>query len=242
MVSHHAVAGFELAVRVLAGGFGGGEDEGAQGVGVVIVVLALQDGGEALQAHAGVDGRARQGGAGAGRAFLVLHEHEVPDFDEAVAVFIRGAGGAAWDFVAVVVENFRAGAAGAGVAHFPEIVVSGDADDFVVPHAGDFFPEVSGLVVGVVDGDEEFVFREAKILGQQGPGVEDGLFLEVVAEGEVTQHLEEGVVAGGVADVVEVVVLAAGADAFLAGGGADVVALLLPGEQVLERYHAGTGE
>jgi len=53
-----------------------------------------------------------------------------------------------------------------------------------------FLPQVCGFVVGVVDGDDEFVFRQAKILGQQGPGVEDGLFLEIVAEGEVTQHLE----------------------------------------------------
>ena len=38
----------------------------------------------------------------------------------------------------------------------------------------------------------------------------DGLGLEVVAEAEVAEHLEEAEVAGGAADVVEVVVLAAG--------------------------------
>ncbi len=43
----------------------------------------------------------------------------------------------------------------------------------------------------------------------------DRVFLEIVAEGEIPQHLEEGVVARGVADIVEIVVLAAGADAFL---------------------------
>ena len=46
----------------------------------------------------------------------------------------------------------------------------------------------------------------------------------------------------GVADVVQVVVLAAGADAFLRRGGADVGALLLAGEHVLELHHAGVGE
>jgi hypothetical protein len=59
-------------------------------------------------------------------------------------------------------------------------------------------------------------------LGQQLPGVVDGVALEVVAEAEVTQHLEEGVVARGVADVFQVVVLAAGAHAALHGGGAGV--------------------
>jgi hypothetical protein len=44
--------------------------------------------------------------------------------------------------------------------------------------------------------------------------------LEIVAEREVAQHLEEGVVARRVADVFQVVVLAAGAHAFLRGHGA----------------------
>ena len=48
--------------------------------------------------------------------------------------------------------------------------------------------------------------------------------------------------AGGVADIVEVVVLAAGAHAFLHRGGADIGPLLRPGEDVLELHHAGIGE
>src|SRR5262249_350566 len=66
--------------------------------------------------------------------------------------------------------------------------------------------------------------------------------LEVVAEREVAEHLEERVVAGGVADVVEIVVLAAGAYAFLRGGRAQVRTLFEPGEDVLELHHAGIGE
>jgi hypothetical protein len=46
----------------------------------------------------------------------------------------------------------------------------------------------------------------------------DGFLLEVVAEGPVAEHLEERVVIGVEADVVEVVVLAAGADALLGVG------------------------
>ena len=48
--------------------------------------------------------------------------------------------------------------------------------------------------------------------------------------------------ARGVADVVEVVVLAAGAHAFLRGGGALVGPPLDAGEDVLELHHAGVGE
>ena len=82
----------------------------------------------------------------------------------------------------------------------------------------------------------------AEVLGDQLPRQRDRPLLEVVAEGEVAEHLEEGVVPRGVADVVEVVVLAAGAHALLRGGRARVGARLLAGEDVLELHHAGVGE
>jgi hypothetical protein len=72
--------------------------------------------------------------------------------------------------------------------------------------------------------------------------VGDRLFLEVVAEREVAQHLEEGVVAGGVADIVQVVVLAAGPDALLRRGRARMRRGLGAREHVLERHHAGVDE
>jgi hypothetical protein len=60
------------------------------------------------------------------------------------------------------------------------------------------------------------------VFGQELPGEADRLALEVVAEAEVAEHLEEGVMPGGVADVLQVVVLAAGAHAALGTGGAGV--------------------
>jgi hypothetical protein len=62
--------------------------------------------------------------------------------------------------------------------------------------------------------------RDPEFLGDQVPGSSIATFLEIVAEGEIAEHLEEGVVARGVADIVEIVVLAAGAHAFLRGDGA----------------------
>ena len=81
--------------------------------------------------------------------------------------------------------------------------------------AGDLLPEIEGLVVVDIDGDQQLLGRHAEFLGDQLPGQLDGAFLEVIAEREIAEHLEEGVVARGVADIVEVVVLAAGAHAFL---------------------------
>ena len=67
-------------------------------------------------------------------------------------------------------------------------------------------------------------------------------FFEIIAEGKIAEHLEKGVVAIGEADIFEVVMLAAGADAFLASGGAVVVALLDAEENILELVHPGVGE
>ncbi len=99
-----------------------------------------------------------------------------------------------------------------------------------------------GVVVLAEDGDVELVLGQAVVLGDQVPGELDGLGLEVIAEGKIAQHLEEGVVAARVADVFQVVVLAARAHAFLRAGGARVVALLQAQEDVLELVHAGVGE
>jgi hypothetical protein len=101
---------------------------------------ALHHGGDALQPHAGIDAGFGQGDVRAVWLAIELHEDEVPDFDEAVAVFVRAAGRAAGDVVAVVVENLGTRAAGAGITHLPEIVLGGDADDFMIGESGDFFP------------------------------------------------------------------------------------------------------
>ena len=66
--------------------------------------------------------------------------------------------------------------------------------------------------------------------------------LEVVAEAEVAEHLEERVMPRRVAHVLEVVVLAARAHAALRARGAHVVALCPAEENILELHHAGVGE
>ncbi len=81
----------------------------------------------------------------------------------------------------------------------------------------DALPEIERLVVVVIDGDGQAVLRQAEIAGDQVPGEFDRERLEIVAEREIAEHLEEGVMARGVADIVEIVVLAAGAHAFLRG-------------------------
>ncbi len=240
VVDDDLVRELRLAAGRHAGGRLAGIDQGAEEVDVVVGVDALQHGGDALEAHAGVDLRLGQVAAGAVGELLPLHEDVVPDLDEPVAVLVRAAGGAAGDGVAVVVEDLGVGAARAGVAHGPEVLLQ--PHDAVVAEAGDFLPQLRGVLVLGMDRDHQPVHRKAQVAVDEGPGQLDGAFLEVVAEGEVAEHLEEGLVAAGVADVVQVVVLAAGADALLRGGDAQGRRGLGAGEHVLERHHAGVDE
>ncbi len=242
MVGDDAVRGLVVALGRNPGLLHDRRDQCTEQIGLVIVMRALQDRGNALEAHAGVDRGLGQVEAHAAALLLVLHEDEVPDLDEAVAVGLRRSGRPAPDLVAMVIEDFRARTAGAGIAHPPEIVGGRDADDAAVGQACDLLPQRMGLVVFREDGDGELVLGQPIFAGDQFPRPGDGVLLEIVAEGEIAEHLEEGVVAGGVADIVEVIVLAAGAHAFLGRGGARVGPLLGAGEDVLELHHARIGE
>ena len=106
---------------------------------------------------------------------LELHEDQVPDLDEPVAILVRRTGRAARDVVAMIVEDLRARAAGAGIAHRPEIVGGGDADDPVVAKPGDPLPVIRRLVILVIDGDEELLAVQPEFLGHQVPGKLDGI-------------------------------------------------------------------
>src|SRR5690349_15789941 len=156
---------------------------------------------------------------------IELHEDEIPDLDVAIAVGFRRSGRTAFDARPVIPENFRARAAGAGISHLPEVValilrpadLVADARD---PLPGDFDvlgPNVEGLVVGLIDRDPHALAIEPVLFGEQLPCKADSVALEVIAEAEIAQHLEEGVMARGVSDVLEIVVLAARAHAALRG-------------------------
>ena len=102
---------------------GGGGDQPGEEVDLVVTVDALHDRRQALQAHAGVHRRLGQGRQLAAGVAVELHEDQVPDLDVAVAVGVRRTGRTARDLGAMVVEDLGTGAAGAGVAHGPEVVL-----------------------------------------------------------------------------------------------------------------------
>ncbi len=206
-------------------------------------VDALQDAEQAFVPGAGVDVPAGKGIERAVGLAVVLGEDQVPELEEAlVATVGRAAVGAKGG--APVEVDLGAGPAGPGVAHGPEVLV------VVEPHALDALlrdrrqvePELLGLVVGVVHRDPEELRVEAEPLSDQLPGQLDGTLLEVVAEAEVAEHLEEGDVAAGPPDVLDVVVLAHDPHALLDRGDPRVGRVLLAQEVGQELGHAGVGE
>ena len=185
-------------------------------------------------------GRGRQDAV---RSPVELHEHQVPDLQIAVAVaFADAAFRAAGNLFALVDEDLGAGAARPGIAHGPEVVFLPQPHDAARRQPGDLLPEAGGFLVLMVNRGPEALPGEMVMPGQQLPGHFDGPFLEVIAEGEVAQHLEEGMVAGGEAHVFQVVVLAPGPDALLGAGGPGVGPGFFPQEDLFELHHAGVGE
>ena len=242
VIGDHPMRDLLRADRIDAGCVGHRLDQRAEEVDRIIVVRSLQHRGDALEPHAGIDRGPRQVDALVRGDLLELHEHQVPDLDEAIAVGIGRAGRSTRDMLAVVVEDLRTRPARADLAHGPEIIRAGDTNDLAVGQPGDFFPQRERIVVIDVDGDQQALDRQLEFPGEQVPGKLDRVLLEIVTEGEVPEHLKEGVMAGRVADVVEVVVLAAGAHAFLRGDRARVGPLFQAGEHVLELHHPGVGE
>ena len=65
----------------------------------------------------------------------------------------------------------------------------------------------------------------------------DRLFLEIVTEGKVAEHLEEGVMPRGIANIVEIIVLATRPHTFLRACCTQCRRRFKPGECILERHH-----
>ena len=99
-----------------------------------------------------------------------------------------------------------------------------------------------GLVVVVIDGDQKAGGIQAVFLGNQVPGQLDRAVLEIVTKGEIAQHFEERVVAGGITHIVQVIVFTPRTHTFLRRGGTPIWPRLGGGEDVLELHHARIGE
>ena len=133
----HVVGAVPLAAELH-----GALDDGEHDVDLVHVLLALEEVGDALEPHAGVDVLLGQRAGdvevllGPHRGELVLHEDEVPDLQVAVLELLghreprrRRELTVRPVLVTAVVEDLRARATGAGDAHRPVVLAGAELDD-----------------------------------------------------------------------------------------------------------------
>jgi hypothetical protein len=167
-----------------------------------------------------------------------LGENKVPNFDETVAVAANSAAGlSASVFNAAVEINFGAGSARAGT-DFPEVILFSETENAVFGKADHVVPDVISLVVVLINGDIEFIFRKFDNFGEIFPCPRNNFFFEVVSEGEVTEHFEIGSVTVVLTDVVDI----GGTDTFLAGGYSVARGFFLAKEPFFHRCHTGVDE
>ena len=125
------------------------------------------------------------------------------------------------------------GTAGTCVSHGPEILTGWQGQDSLswqvfVPLLQCFLVHAQPhFLVAFVHRGVELIFRKVQVVGEKFPAKTDGLLLKVVAKGEIAQHLEKGMVPGSTAHVTQIIVLAPGSHALLAGGGPDIISFLL---------------
>ena len=253
MVGHYTHGHVLLRVGSVgrAGHGGDGLDEGLEDVGVIVGRLALQGHAETFEAHAGVDnlgGKFLQAAVGLA---VELHEDEVPDLDDLRVVVVHHvpSGHLGFLFLAAEVDvDFGAGSAGTRVAHLPEVIVLVAVNDMVFRE--ELFPIGGRLVIAaqtllgttLENGSIEIGRIYLQDVHQVLPSPRDSLFLEVVAEGPVAQHLEHGVVVRIVPHFFQVVVLTADAQALLRIGHPLPFGRMVSQDNILELVHARVGE
>mmetsp|Transcript_31648 Transcript_31648/g.89902 ORF Transcript_31648/g.89902 Transcript_31648/m.89902 type:complete len:412 (+) Transcript_31648:2519-3754(+) len=180
-----------------------------------------------------------------------LNEDDVPDLQHVGVVHVDQARGVA--AADAVVVNLRARAAWALVTHLPEVVLAvkrqnAGLREVLEPDGLGFevrLKALLGIAAKVCSIQAGWLHLEH--VGEELPGPADGFLFEVVAKAPVAKHLEEGVVVHVLANVIQVVVLAAGTDALLGVGGALQLGevrcgVRSPQEDGLELVHAGIGE
>src|SRR5579875_623674 len=166
-------------------------DDGTEHVGIEDRFLALQHHRQAFQAQPGIDILFGQRRAPAIEVLIELHEDQVPDLQEALAVAARLTIGPATAVLdAAIIVNLGVGSAGTGGAgRSPPVIVQ--TYNRFIGETGNLTPQARRLVI-------LWMYRGVQALGwqpddirQKVPGKDNRLALKVVAYREVAQHLEE---------------------------------------------------
>ena len=203
-----AAARFALGIVLHVANFTGRLDQRAQDVDVVVRLDALQHGRCAFEPHARVDVLARQRSQVVRRIAhaVELREHEVPNLDLTGVRMV----------VNLAARSANAVGAKAGRVGGPKVLVFAEPFELLRRELDVIEPDPGRLFVVEVDRGREprGIDAEPLLVGAELPGPVDRLAFEIVAEAEIAEHLEERMVVGGPADVVDI----ARPQTLLAGG------------------------
>src|SRR6266852_7155459 len=159
-----------------------------------------EDRRDSLEAHAGVNAFLGERGSHARVVAIPCDKDQVPDLEKAVTVLavrptVRPSAAV---FLAPVVMDLGVRTAGSRGTCRPEVVLVAKTSDPFGRDAG-HLPDLEALVIVIVDAGPKPLLFGLQLFCQELVRVRNGLLLEVVAEREVAQHLEEGQVMTGVA-------------------------------------------
>ena len=191
-------------------------------------VRALHDGARALKPHPGIHMTCRKIAHGAVALRIVLDKHQVPYLYALVGILVYQAS-LRIPLRGQVHVQLGTGAAGAGFPHHPEIILHIPVHDMHVrvqpsgteqlsPEIPGFPVKLSGVALALVrrvHGGVQAFRRKSPPLHDQLPGPADSFLLEIIPEGPVPQHFKKRVVVGVIPHILQVIVLAACADALL---------------------------
>ncbi len=262
------VVGFDVDAVMDAGQAAHGIDDGAKQVGFVDIGFVLQDGGGAFQAHAGIDAGGGQRRATALGVLVELHEHEVPELDETLAIAVgmatAGVGvGAAAGFDTQQGGEFVGRREGVGLGMLAQTLFGSAVVVQLGARAGGAFQAGGSPPVIAVSVAVDALGRDADIVAPEVIGVivveVDGYVeafgIQAKQAGAEFPGEGDGVLFEVVADAEipqhfeegEVLMVAdlvdvGGAEGFLAAGKATAWRRLLAHEEGFEGNHAGRGE
>ena len=205
------------------------------GINLKEVVNPLHYAGKTLKTHTGVDIFLFKLGIIAVAVVVKLGKYVVPNFHKTVAVAARLAiRRAAAVFFAAVKVNFGARTAGTG-AVFPEVIGFTEANDTLCGNTYLLVPNFKSFLIVLIDRGPKKLTGNFKPFGKELPRPRNSLVLEIIAEREVSKHLEISTVSGGLANIFNI----AGTHTLLAGANTLAGRLLLTGKEGLHGSHTG---
>ncbi|MNS98137.1 hypothetical protein D3C72_1324950 [compost metagenome] len=183
---------------------------------IVIVEHTLHRCRHTFQATTCVDRRLRKWSQRAWRIFEVLHEYQVPDFNETVFTSFDAF---EWisnfaSFWTMIVKDLCTRTARTRVAHFPKVVFI-ETEDAIARNTFLVVPDVGSFIIRDVNRNIKFLFWNIELLRQELPSKMNCFFFKVIAERKISEHFKESVMTSCEANIFQVIVFTASAHTLL---------------------------